>query len=111
MLDSLHAAGIEIVSPNFMNTRAISDDRLFVPKPSRKVAPAKVTQAEELAFDKAEEAASAEEIRKSIELVDAEITALKEQKTDAAAASVDKLAARKDRLVEQLKIADEQLKD
>jgi small-conductance mechanosensitive channel len=111
VLDSLHAASIEIVSPNFMNTRAISDDKLFVPEPSRKVAPEKVAQAEELAFDKADEAASAEEIRKSIELVDAEITALKEQKSDAAAASVDKLTVRKDRLTQQLKNAEEQLKD
>ena len=111
VLDSLHAAGIEIVSPNFMNTRVVSDDKRFVPKPTRKVTPAQAMQAEDIAFDKAEEASSAEEIRMSIELVDAEITALKEQKTDAAAAAVDKLSARKERLIQQLKNAEEQLKD
>ena len=111
VLDSLHTAGIEIVSPNFMNTRAISDDKLFVPKPSRKVAPTQAKQAEEVAFDKAEDAASAEEIRRSIELVDVEIKALKEQETDVAAASVDKLTARKEHLIQQLKNAEEQLKD
>jgi len=110
-LDALHAAGIEIVSPNFMNTRAISDGQLFIPQPTRKAASKKATQAEDVAFDKAEDAASAEEIRKSIELVDAEIAALKEQKTDAAGAAVDKLTARKERLIQQLKNADEQLKD
>ena len=110
-LDALHAAGIEIVSPNFMNTRALTDDRLFIPQPTRKAAPKKATQAEDVAFDKAEEAASAEEIRKSIELVDAEIVALKDQESDAAAATIDKLTARKDRLIEQLKHAAEQLKD
>ena len=111
VLDALHAAGIEIVSPNFMNTRVVADDKLFVPKPTRKVTPTQAMQAEDIAFDKAEEASSAEEIRRSIELVDAEITTLKEQKTDAADASVDKLTARKDRLIQQLKNAEEQLKD
>ncbi len=110
-LDALHAAGIEIVSPTFMNTRTLADGKVFIPQPTRKVAAQKATQAEDVAFDKAEDAASAEEIRKSIELVDAEITALKEQKTDDAGASVDKLTARKDRLIQQLKNAEEQLKD
>ena len=111
VLDSLHAAGIEIVSPNFMNTRAVSDDKRFVPKPTRKVAPAPAMQAEDIAFDKAEDASSAEEIRKSIELVDAEIAALKDQESDAAGATVDKLSARKGRLIQKLKVAEEQLKD
>ncbi len=111
VLDSLHAAGIEIVSPNFMNTRALGDEKLFIPQPTLKAAVEEVTQAEDVAFDKAEEASSAEEIRKSIELVDAEIAALKEQKTDTAAAAVDKLTARKERLIQQLKNAEEQLKD
>ncbi len=110
-LDALHAAGIEIVSPNFMNTRAIAEGKMFIPKLTRKVATEKATQAEDVAFDKAEEAASAEEIRKSIELVDAEIVALKDQESDAAAATIDKLTARKDRLIKQLKHAEERLKD
>ena len=111
VLDSLHAAGIEIVSPNFMNTRAIAEGKMFIPEPTRKVAAQKATQAEDIAFDKAEEASSAEEIRKSIELIDAEIAALKDQETDAAADAVDKLSARKERLIQQLKNAEEQLKD
>ena len=110
-LDALHAAGIEIVSPNFMNTRAVADDRLFIPQPTRKAATKQATQAEDVAFDKAEDAASAEEIRKSIELVDAEILALKGQDSDAAATAVDRLTARKERLIQHLKNAEEQLKD
>lgn len=111
VLDSLHAAGIEIVSPNFMNTRAIAEGKVFIPEPTRKVAAEKATQAEDVVFDKAEEAASAEEIRKSIAVADAEIAALKDEKTDAARATVDKITARKDSLIQQLKNAEEQLKD
>ncbi|MGB5331250.1 MAG: mechanosensitive ion channel domain-containing protein [Woeseiaceae bacterium] len=111
VLDSLHAAGIEIVSPNFMNTRAIAEGKIFIPEPTRKVAEEKATQAEDVVFDKAEEAASAEQIRKSIELVDVEIKALKEQKTDVADASVEKLTARKEHLIQRLRNAEEQLKD
>jgi len=111
VLDALHAAGIEIVSPNFMNTRALSDDKLFIPQPAPKEAPTKVTQAEDVAFDKAEEAASAEELRKSIELLDTEILALKDQEGEAAVASVAKLTARRERLVQKLKTAEEQLKE
>ena len=36
MLDTLHAAEIEIVSPTFMNSRVYSVDREFIPEPSRK---------------------------------------------------------------------------
>lgn len=111
VLDALHAAGIEIVSPNFMNTRALPDDKLFIPQPTRKVASKKATQAEDVAFDKAEEAASAEEVRRSIELLDAEILALKDQEGDAAVATAEKLTVRKERLLQKLKTAEEQLKE
>ena len=31
ILDELHGAGIEIVSPNFMNTRQIPEGKVFIP--------------------------------------------------------------------------------
>ena len=108
MLDALHAASIEIVSPNFMNTRAIADKKLFIPEPSRKVVKEQQTQAEHVAFDKAEEAASVEEIRKSIELVDAELLELENNQGDELTISKDRLLARKSRLIEQLKSAEQQ---
>jgi len=110
MLDALHAAGIEIVSPNFMNTRAMSDDKLFIPKLSRKARSEKSTQAEDVVFDKADEAASVEEIRKSIELVDAELLVLENEEGDEIVVSRDSLKARKSKLIEQLKAAEEQRK-
>jgi small-conductance mechanosensitive channel len=70
MLDGLHQGGIEIVSPSFMNTRALPEDRSFIPrsakvyheveKPHDKPAP------EEIVFDKAEEAESLEKLRERL---------------------------------------------
>ena len=62
MLDSLHRAGIEIVSPTFMNQRQLDQERVFIPRPS--LARKDVTSSpgdsrpEELMFDKAEKAES-----------------------------------------------------
>ena len=62
MLDSLHAAGIEIVSPTFMNQRRLEPDQVFIPKGSHrakpKVDPADEARPEERMFDKAEIAES-----------------------------------------------------
>lgn len=67
MLDGLHRAGIEIVSPSFMNTRALADDVRFIPAGVRmRGGLAGDTSPEELAFDKAEQAANAEKLRARI---------------------------------------------
>lgn len=62
VLDALHEAGVEIVSPNFMNTRAIGPDASFIPKPSKRSA-AESTRPEDILFDKADEAESLEKVR------------------------------------------------
>lgn len=62
MLDALHAAGIEIVSPTFMNQRRIDGQR-FVPAPPKTTAMpdnGDAANIEELLFDKAEKARLAE---------------------------------------------------
>jgi len=86
MLDSLHAGDIEIVSPGFVNRRAV-DDRVFVPP----IAPvAKESEqsagktAEAVAFDKAEEAEAAEDLSVKYEEVGVQLEALKEQSKQAA---------------------------
>ena len=73
MLDALHRAKIEIVSPTFMNQRQLKPEQIFIPKTSRtskpKVAAADETRPEEKMFDKAEVAsheAKAEEKLKAI---------------------------------------------
>ena len=58
MLDSLHRAKIEIVSPTFMNQRQLKPEQIFIPKTSRTSKPklpnADETRPEEKMFDKAE---------------------------------------------------------
>jgi len=62
MLDSLHQAGIEIVSPTFMNQRQLKPEKIFIPEGSQrakpKVSPVDETRPEERMFDKAEIAES-----------------------------------------------------
>ncbi|MGJ8641703.1 MAG: mechanosensitive ion channel family protein [Opitutaceae bacterium] len=63
ILDVLHGANVEIVSPTFMNQRPQQDGVVFIPKHSKHAKPVKVTEekvAEEIAFDKADDAVAAE---------------------------------------------------
>lgn len=107
MLDGLHEAGIEIVSPTFMNTRALEPgarvlppDQAPQPKPS-----AEGPQAEDIAFDKAEEAASAEKLRLAIEQLDAELSSLEEQGGDAVKDRAKQLAAEREQLAARFESA------
>lgn len=62
MLDTLHAAQVEIVSPTFMNQRPQKEGVVFIPKKShvnKSVGVVDKKTAEELAFDKAEDAQAA----------------------------------------------------
>ncbi len=107
MLDALHAERIEIVSPNFMNTRALGKDRKVLPPLSKTVVVQEQASAEQLAFDKAEEAASVEKIRTAIEHTDAAIKALQEAADNLDPRELEKLEAKKLRLVEELKAGEE----
>lgn len=80
VLDSLHDGGVEIVSPNFMNTRALPTDAIFIPKASRRAAAIEPESSpEDLVFDKAEEAESLETVRLACRKVAEEIEALEGQ--------------------------------
>lgn len=65
LLDTLHAAGIEIVSPTFMNQRRVEAGRFFVPREPRgaPAPPDSETHPEERIFDKAEEVGAREALR------------------------------------------------
>ncbi|RZV34202.1 MAG: mechanosensitive ion channel family protein [Chromatiales bacterium] len=111
MLDALHDADIEIVSPNFMNTRALQEGKAFIPAPSRKPARAAAQPAaEDLAFDKAEDAASLEKIRVQIQQVDEQLAALGGEESESSAAEESALQAKKAHLLELLKSADDEIK-
>jgi small-conductance mechanosensitive channel len=110
MLDALHAANIEIVSPTFMNTRPLGENQRFVPMPSRKTVTQVQAQPEQIAFDKAEEAASVERIRNAIEQAAAGLKALDELGDEADTDERATLEEKKARLVEQLKAGEEAIK-
>jgi hypothetical protein len=79
VLDKLHEGGVEIVSPNFMNTRAIPEGRLFIPRPQGGALPEPEATPEEVIFDKAEEAATAVELEREYDSISTRIESLKEQ--------------------------------
>ncbi len=110
MLDALHEANVEIVSPNFMNTRALDKGERFIPIPSRKTVTQVQAQPEQVVFDKAEEAASVERVRVAIEQATAELKALDEKDAEADPAERTALEEKKARLVEQLKSGEEAIK-
>lgn len=105
-VDTLHGAGIEIVSPNFMNTRAYPEDRQFITRPKQAAAAKdEGPPPEDVVFDKAQAVSRAEQER-------AELTAemekahakLKEAKDDAEAK--ERAAKRVSELEEQAKELD-----
>lgn len=77
MLDTLHEAGIEIVSPTFMNQRTLSEGVVFVPsKDTRRSRSLASNSPEDRIFDKAELAAELAQLRKQIKRQKAEIETL-----------------------------------
>lgn len=110
MLDALHEAKIEIVSPNFMNTRALREGHTFIPTPSKKGAKRRQHQAEHVAFDKAEAAASVEKIRIAIEQIDAQLNALDEVAGDIDPAERSVLEEQKLRLTEQMNAGEDAIR-
>ena len=84
MLDVLHRAGIEIVSPTFMNQRVLPSELRFLPKESPRSGLAEAGSPEARApedriFDKAEEAGRQEALREEREEIQAEIEELEGQ--------------------------------
>lgn len=84
MLDSLHSAGIEIVSPTFMNQRQLSPEKPIIPKAERNKLKKKKeeTIAEAIVFDKADEAESVEMLREKQAKLVAEIKEFEAQLKD-----------------------------
>lgn len=107
MLDALHEAGIEIVSPNFMNTRALKEGTLMIPKHFQAGPEGASVRVEDVAFDKAEQAASVEEIRKQIEVLEADLAKVTSSGEEGIQQTIDKLTRTRDRLIERLKSAEE----
>ena len=87
ILDTLHGAGIEIVSPSFMNQRVLKPETLVIPMAADEARGPEVA-AEEVApdaliFDKAEQAEEIEHLRTERDQIAAEIKELESQLGDA----------------------------
>ena len=74
VIDALHEAGIEIVSPNFMNQKQVGDT-VFIPKKYRTNNKEVLEEntPEDLIFDKAEEAEDIEKKKELLEEVEEKI--------------------------------------
>ena len=87
ILDRFHDAGVEIVSPNFMNTRMIQDGTRIIPETVREAPVADASPLpEELIFDKAEEAGAVEALKGELEGYKARIAELEAVIKDASEA-------------------------
>ncbi|MBT8386454.1 MAG: mechanosensitive ion channel family protein [Ignavibacteria bacterium] len=83
VMDHLHKAGVEIVSPSFMNQRQVNDIQ-FIPKIIKESRPAPDEKLpEELVFDKAIKADKIDDKIESLEKIDEEIKQVKLASKDA----------------------------
>jgi hypothetical protein len=89
-----------------MNTRNLGEHDRFIPVKSRAPTGAEQITAEQIAFDKAEDAASVEKIRFAIEQVSSDLKALGEADPDGR----KRLEVKKAHLVEQLRAAEEAIR-
>lgn len=110
VLDSLHEADIEIVSPSFMNQRPLKPDQVFIPKVTylEKLQTEDLSaKPEELIFDKAEEAESKEEIKNVSNKINAKIAETEEKLKSENLSEDERLKFQK--RIEVLKARDEKL--
>lgn len=104
-MDALHGAGIEIVSPNFMNTRALAEGQTFIAKDVKKPVVA-ATSTDSMVFDKAEKAESVSNLREKLAEIEARISDAKKEKPSGEQGQVvdddekEKLQSQAERLTE-----------
>jgi small-conductance mechanosensitive channel len=115
MLDCLHKASIEIVSPKFMNQRVFDKKDSFISKPNfRKKEDSLIDgkMPEEMLFSKADDAESKEKIKDILEKVSLRIKGLKEDlskekdpdKIKKIESSIDLLLSRKSKMEAHLSV-------
>lgn len=88
-LDSLHLAGVEVMTPNVMNQRPLDPNLAVIPQ--RELTPETSTdsgKAERLMFDKAELAARIERFREQCQQLADEVKALQAEDADGNAAEI-----------------------
>lgn len=111
MLQGLHDAGIEIVSPTFMNTRALGKGEVVAPGETQTPAVDQDVTPEEIAFDKANDVASAERIRSVIERIDRDIAEESGSDDPASERRVARLTKRREHLAALLDTIQEDIRN
>ncbi len=91
VLDTLHGAGVEIVSPTFMNQRQIKQGQVFVPAIAEPADPKRDRGPDSLVFDKADQAEKVEDLRHRLTALDAEIADLEAQAKTAEPTDAEKI--------------------
>jgi hypothetical protein len=112
MLDALHGAGIEIVSPTFMNQRQLSTGQVFIPETRRtmkgELQAAEEPRPEERMFDKAELAETESKAEQELKEVVEELDDLKKADEEASNPRISELEARLAELEAAIKLRQEQ---
>ena len=113
MLDKLHDAGVEIVSPNFMNTRTLQSDKPVIPRREFMLTDKEKAEVlpETKVFDKAEQAESREKLIERRDKLASEVEELKKSLDDisedadreAVNEKIKTIELRRERLTEYLK--------
>ncbi|MGD8317884.1 MAG: mechanosensitive ion channel [Myxococcales bacterium] len=98
MLDALHGAGIEIVSPTFMNQRQLSTSQVFIPETRRTMKAehdaAEEPRPEERMFDKAELAETESKAEQELKDVVEELETLKKADEEGSKPRINELEAK-----------------
>ncbi len=122
-LDELHHGGIEIVSPSYMNTRALDPDVRIIPPEESVIPEAEETgeTPDEVVFDKAQQAESLEKLREQrdalkdeIDKLELELKELDEKDGERYQAAEKTIAARRRKLElleNRISHAEEQISD
>jgi small-conductance mechanosensitive channel len=112
MLDALHGAGIEIVSPTFMNQRQLSTSQVFIPETRRamkaEAQAAEEPRPEERMFDKAELAESESKAEQELKDAVEELDDLKKADEEASKPRISELEAKVAELEAAIKLRQEQ---
>lgn len=97
VLDNLHNAGIEIVSPTFVNPRPQAEGKLMIPakQKANRAAKSENTLPEDMIFDKAEEA---ETIQRDKLTLEAELAIVQERISSAEGEAKTELKAQREKL-------------
>lgn len=106
VLDTLHNNGVEIMSPNFVNQYKLADDYRALPKQRRRSffkEPETEVAAEDIVFDKAEEAEQKENQKAELK---EQIKELEAQASEAEKEQKEKIKTQLDNLKDQLKEVD-----